>query len=79
MKVTKRQVNKVLRDAALSTVDPTMSIIMDVGNGDWLYYVKRAQEYLAHLEHCATKEQRAIYVNLIIKLMTLAIIYNDHE
>lgn len=76
MKFTKKQVNAVLRGASF-TPDGLMKVMMDVGDFD--YYIKRAQEYLILLKSSPTKEQRRIYLDMAIKLVTFAIICNENN
>lgn len=78
MKITKKQVSTVLRGASFNPSDAgPMRVIVEVG--DWIYYAKRAQEFLIQSEHSPTKEQRRKYLDTAIKLITLAIIDNENR
>ena len=77
MKFTQRQVNVILRGASFTPDKGPIKVMADVGDFD--YFTKRAREILILLESSPTKEQRREYLNTAIKLIVLAVIYNENN
>lgn len=75
MRITKRKLDAVLRDASFRPSDlGPMRIIMDVGDRD--YFIKRAEEYLISASESPTRDQRKGYLEMALRLTALALVYD---
>lgn len=75
MKVTKRKIDAVLREASFRPSDlGPMRVIMDVGNAD--YFVRRADEFLISALNSPTMAQRKDYLDMVLRLTALALVYD---
>lgn len=76
LKITKRQIDAVLRNASFRPSDlGPMRVIMDVGDAD--YFVTRAQEYLFLAANSPTLAQRKNYLEMSIRLTALALVHYE--